>query len=829
MVEDWRFTESPQVASCGLRAYAGVPLHFETEHGEFVAFGSLCVASNSPQKSLSKSQQSALGRLANWIVADIIHSARARRQRDRRAMLAQLAKAQKQCDSGMDMEVCLLEMLREVYPSATVGVHRTTEGQFVLEGGTPFRPSDLEDGLWEDGDYFDHVIKKSNHLDMVAPRVVRVIAAACASQRTPTYLVVGSRDFRTVYDDIDAWFVHMCASMLCQYWQGNALKEAMAAKEIFLRGITHQLRTPIHGILGSVELLTEELIARSVVPATPSASPQDSPESQQVDPYVYIKTIRTSARDLITTINSLIKLNRWADTAQAERAVTLHTASDVVAAILNETVPALSDDLSTRPCLIIQHYLPPNLDTFALDLRLLLDSIQPLIVNATQNTSGGVVCVTLSVTEDLGSLIVDVEDNGCGIAPTNCERIFDAYAKVDMHTSESGLGLTLACKSATLLGGQVTLVSSTPNVGSHFRAIFPEPTCASSYPPRRSFRDRLVQLPSTFHRVSSTTKTSSLGLCFSRYLSHHGYVPVESPSGSLVILDYTPDLAQLYKHTSVVDAGQVAICLVPESAYFLEFHGERIKVQDNIVFVQGPFLPDVLEDALKQADTVLAAIGTATLDAGSCPFGGVALDSPSLPSSTTSVESPLALQHRASIFPQNVQAEVAQSMQNLNIRTKPPAPRVPSTMQLSKPQALLVDDNAVNLRLLEMYCTRRGIPYQSATNGRQAVELFSKSCSPPADANNALLRQGLLTQRYDLILMDLQMPICDGIDATRQIRGLERDHGLDKSVLFIVTGQDSPKDRSDANEAGADGYLVKPVGPKALDQWVKQWFPNADI
>lgn len=82
---------------------------------------------------------------------------------------------------------------------------------------------------------------------------------------------------------------------------------------------------------------------------------------------------------------------------------------------------------------------------------------------------------------------------------------------------------------------------------------------------------------------------------------------------------------------------------------------------------------------------------------------------------------------------------------------------------------------------------------------------------------------------FDLVLMDLQMPVCDGISATSQIRDLENLYHWKKSVIFIVTGQDSPRDRLSAQEAGGDAYLVKPVGPKVLDKDIKQWFPDAEI
>lgn len=140
--------------------------------------------------------------------------------------------------------------------------------------------------------------------------------------------------------------------------------------------------------------------------------------------------------------------------------------------------------------------------------------------------------------------------------------------------------------------------------------------------------------------------------------------------------------------------------------------------------------------------------------------------------------------------------------------------------------ALLVDDNGVNLRLLEMYCHRRSIPYRTAKDGAEAVRIFTSHRIPVSDP---LLQQPLGPLPFDLVLMDLQMPICDGVEATRQIRAFEREHQWERSVIFIVTGQDSPADRLDAAEAGANEFLTKPIGPKEMDRWVKQEFPNAGL
>jgi CheY-like chemotaxis protein len=120
--------------------------------------------------------------------------------------------------------------------------------------------------------------------------------------------------------------------------------------------------------------------------------------------------------------------------------------------------------------------------------------------------------------------------------------------------------------------------------------------------------------------------------------------------------------------------------------------------------------------------------------------------------------------------------------------------------------ALLVDDNGINIRLLKMYYHRRGIPFCTAKDGAQALRLFVDHHKPKETAPP---QQTKFLRPFDLVLMDLQMPICDGIDATRQIRDPEMAHDMQQSTFFIVTGQDSPQDRSNAEEAGANKYLGK--------------------
>lgn len=124
-----------------------------------------------------------------------------------------------------------------------------------------------------------------------------------------------------------------------------------------------------------------------------------------------------------------------------------------------------------------------------------------------------------------------------------------------------------------------------------------------------------------------------------------------------------------------------------------------------------------------------------------------------------------------------------------------------------RPLVLIVDDNALNVRVMETYYKKRKLPYLSAANGLVAFEIFSENKSRCNTDNEPGI---------ELIFKDQQMPVCGGIEATQKIRQKEQQDVWGVSSIFFMTGQDSPADRKAASEAGADEYFVKPVGLKPL-------------
>ena len=118
---------------------------------------------------------------------------------------------------------------------------------------------------------------------------------------------------------------------------------------------------------------------------------------------------------------------------------------------------------------------------------------------------------------------------------------------------------------------------------------------------------------------------------------------------------------------------------------------------------------------------------------------------------------------------------------------------------------LLAEDNPVNQKLVAKMLERGGYKCVIANNGREAVEAVS--------GNN----------RYDLILMDIQMPDMDGYDATRAIRELEGD--ARHTPIIAMTAYAMHGDREKCLESGMDDYLSKPVKWNDLIAAIEKWLP----
>lgn len=243
MASDWRFKHSPHVDEGGLRSYAGATLRCKADTGENVALGSLCIASNSEQPPLSPIQQDALIRFADMISSEIVARAREARRQQRQVM-ADLIAQTPQYTSPSAVKDHVFNILAQVYPDAHVDVQDAPPNNTVsLPQHSPVDYDDFQDGLWEDSKLIEHLILTQNYAQLTSESTIRAMAHSCQRIPTTKYLVLASKNVQLVFDDVDSWFLEKCASLMADSTQETRLKEALTAKEAFLRGITHQLRT----------------------------------------------------------------------------------------------------------------------------------------------------------------------------------------------------------------------------------------------------------------------------------------------------------------------------------------------------------------------------------------------------------------------------------------------------------------------------------------------------------------------------------------------------------------------------------------------------------
>ena len=122
-------------------------------------------------------------------------------------------------------------------------------------------------------------------------------------------------------------------------------------------------------------------------------------------------------------------------------------------------------------------------------------------------------------------------------------------------------------------------------------------------------------------------------------------------------------------------------------------------------------------------------------------------------------------------------------------------------------RVLLAEDNDLNQEIAKVILEERGIIVETVNNGKEAIEAITKN-----DASY-----------YDLVLMDVQMPVMDGYEATKQIRNLS-DKNKANVIIYAMTANAFEEDKRDALEAGMDGHIAKPFDVDKLTKTLSSIF-----
>ena len=232
----------------------------------------------------------------------------------------------------------------------------------------------------------------------------------------------------------------------------EAAESANRAKSQFLANMSHEIRTPLNGVMGMAQLLAR----------TPLTEKQAH----------YLSVLRNSGSALLDIVEDVLDVSRI-----EAGMMTLEAAPFSLTDMLDTALSAVKGAAETKQ-LELQVQLDSGMPDYVLgDEQRMRQIVLNLLGNAVKFTASGWVRLTARWTD--GVLSVDVEDTGPGVAEAAQEIIFDRFAQANTSLTReaegSGLGLSISRDLAVMAGGSVTLISSTPGAGSHFRFEAPLP------------------------------------------------------------------------------------------------------------------------------------------------------------------------------------------------------------------------------------------------------------------------------------------------------------------------------------------------------------------
>ncbi|HEU5314954.1 MAG TPA: response regulator [Chloroflexota bacterium] len=381
-----------------------------------------------------------------------------------------------------------------------------------------------------------------------------------------------------------------------------------------------------------------------------------------------------------------------------------------------------------------------------------------LLNNAVKFTERGEVVLTLEASDRGGghhALMFAVRDTGIGIPADRLHSLFQSFSQVDASTTRkyggTGLGLAISKRLSELMGGTMT-VESQPGVGSTFRVSFAAQEAATA------------PLPARRQREQDTLRGRRL-LIVDDNDTNRRIVAKQAASWGMESLD-TGSPTQALRWLGEGEHFDAALLdmQMPEM--------DGLALAGSIRrWPEGQALPLVL----------LSSVGAERSGAHTShgPFVAT-LTKPVKPSQLLDV---LAGVCTGGDTPQSRQAPA---------RTGPPTPpRLDATMAQRHPlRILLAEDNPVNQLLALRLLGRMGYRADVAANGREAVDALER-------------------RPYDVVLMDVQMPEMDGLEAARQIRHRWVD-GV-RPRIIAMTANALQGDRERCLAAGMSDYISKPV------------------
>ncbi|KAA8642525.1 hypothetical protein EYZ11_007637 [Aspergillus tanneri] len=641
-----------------------------------------------------------------------------------------------------------------------------------------------------------------------------------------TAIVAWTGNNQQLFGQEDLYYLKVFGDVVASEYFQIGWTATEKSKSDLLSSVSHELRSPLHGMLASTELLQ----------TTPLERPQKD----------IVKMIETCGMTLLDTMNHLLdftKINNLTNishlnkTKDSQQEVELdHLVSRFEMDVLVEDVAEAlysSHRTRTNASKIASRYVsstvagnePAGLGTEGSDgsddlmvvVRIeeqpswTINSISGgwrrvvmnLLGNAFKFTRSGLIEVSLSqrVERSAGSKTVyahiSITDTGCGISRDFLEqKLFKPFTQEDVLTEGVGLGLSVVREIVTYLGGTVDLKSEVGK-GTQVDVFIPVEFLPDPSTPRAMIPGRDVPGARTVKRVSligmdayaslygapakqlSTNAKRKLAIrcaLSNVLLSQPGWTvsfaeSLDKSSGDIGVIEEST--LKKIAGTGSIETKFKTILVLGEQGVSLP--GNFAIKGADVIYLSQPLGPRKITEALQRsAHSHCEALPYAESPI-SGPFSGI-------PNRGRSLSEAFALA-KGTESPPVAKENVSEY--------SPPSPQIPPRKDM---RVLIVDDNDINLKILSTFMRKIGCTYETASNGLAALEQYKSSGG-----------------RFEYVLMDISMPIMDGIVSSRKIREYEELHSIPRAAIMAVTGVASSSMQQQAFAAGIDDYLIKPL------------------
>jgi protein-histidine pros-kinase len=474
----------------------------------------------------------------------------------------------------------------------------------------------------------------------------------------------------------------------------------------------------------------------------------------------YLKTVKSSAEALLTIVNDILDFSKI-EAGKMEFEALAFSIHDIVL----EAVRVLAVSAHKKGLELIADVRPEVPARIVGDPTRLRQVIINLIGNAIKFTEHGEVALAVSVdqaTEHSVYLRFDIRDTGIGVPPDKQQAIFQAFSQADVSTTRrfggTGLGLAISARLVQLMDGRIWL-ESTPGVGSVFTFTGRFGVDASAVAPAA---------PTRFggRRALVIEDNESVGRHLVELLDRLGVQASLSADGAAAVAAIERSRAVDFPYDYVIaDANMDA----PAGFALAETWGRSPRKEKLLVMLttenQRHDLSRLREIGVS-AHLVKPIGGADLVDALALADGPDSLELDEF------VLSQIDFQH--------------------------PSQGGDSTLNI-----LLVEDNPVNQELATRLLERQSHRVTLANNGAEAIDLFDSG-------------------HFDVILMDMQMPVMGGVEATEAIRSREMrrswvvSHEFRPVYIIAMTANAMASDRDRCLEAGMNDYVGKPLRPAEL-------------